>query len=44
MSRMGQGLPVGADLEYADELTLRRALEEGGNTKNKLLIIFSISK
>jgi recombination protein RecR len=27
VSRMGQGLPVGADLEYADELTLERALE-----------------
>lgn len=27
ISRMGQGLPVGADLEYADEATLRQALE-----------------
>ena len=27
ITRMGQGLPVGADLEYADEMTLRRALE-----------------
>ncbi|MBP8590898.1 recombination protein RecR [Candidatus Shapirobacteria bacterium] len=27
VSRVGQGLPVGADLEYADELTLERALE-----------------
>ena len=27
ITRMGQGLPVGADLEYADELTLQRALE-----------------
>lgn len=27
LSRMGQGLPVGADLEYADEATLRQALQ-----------------
>ena len=27
ITRMGQGLPVGADIEYADELTLQRALE-----------------
>lgn len=27
ISRMGQGLPVGADLEYADEATLQQALE-----------------
>jgi len=27
ITRMGQGLPVGADLEYADEMTLQRALE-----------------
>lgn len=27
VSRLAHGLPVGADLEYADEITLRRALE-----------------
>lgn len=27
VSRIARGLPVGGDLEYADELTLRRALE-----------------
>ena len=27
ISRLGQGLPTGADLEYADEMTLSRALE-----------------
>lgn len=27
ISRLGQGLPTGADLEYADEVTLSRALE-----------------
>ena len=27
VSRLGYGLPVGGDLEYADELTLSRALE-----------------
>lgn len=27
VSRIGHGLPVGADLEYADEITLQRALE-----------------
>jgi recombination protein RecR len=27
ISRIARGLPVGGDLEYADELTLRRALE-----------------
>ena len=27
VSRIGYGLPVGADIEYADELTLTRALE-----------------
>ncbi|MFC1727519.1 recombination mediator RecR [Patescibacteria group bacterium] len=27
ITRLGQGLPTGADLEYADELTLSRALE-----------------
>ena len=26
MTRLASGLPVGADLEYADELTLGRAL------------------
>lgn len=26
-SRIAHGLPVGGDLEYADELTLARALE-----------------
>lgn len=27
ITRLGQGLPTGADLEYADEVTLTRALE-----------------
>ena len=27
MTRIGRGLPVGADIEYADEVTLTRALE-----------------
>ena len=27
VSRLASGLPVGGDLEYADELTLGRALE-----------------
>lgn len=27
ITRLGQGLPTGADLEYADELTLSKALE-----------------
>jgi recombination protein RecR len=26
VTRLGQGLPTGGDLEYADELTLRQAL------------------
>ncbi len=27
VTRLARGLPVGADLEYADEVTLARALE-----------------
>ncbi len=27
ITRIGRGLPIGADLEYADEVTLQRALE-----------------
>lgn len=27
ISRLGSGLPIGADLEYADEITLQRAFE-----------------
>jgi recombination protein RecR len=27
ITRIGRGLPVGADIEYADEVTLSRALE-----------------
>ncbi len=27
ITRIGRGLPIGADLEYADEITLQRALE-----------------
>jgi recombination protein RecR len=27
VTRIGRGLPTGADLEYADELTLQRAME-----------------
>ena len=27
LTRIGRGLPIGADLEYADEITLQRALE-----------------
>ena len=27
ISRIGYGLPAGSDLEYADDLTIKRALE-----------------
>jgi recombination protein RecR len=27
MTRLAHGLPIGADIEYADEVTLSRALE-----------------
>jgi recombination protein RecR len=27
ITRIGRGLPIGADLEYADDITLQRALE-----------------
>jgi recombination protein RecR len=27
VTRIGLGLPIGSDLEYADELTLDRAME-----------------
>ena len=27
VTRLARGLPIGSDLEYADELTLRRAIE-----------------
>jgi recombination protein RecR len=27
VSRLGMGIPTGADLEYADEVTLTRAIE-----------------
>ena len=27
ITRIGRGLPVGADLEYADDITLQRAME-----------------
>ncbi|MBI2074949.1 MAG: recombination protein RecR, partial [Candidatus Levybacteria bacterium] len=27
VTRIGRGLPVGADIEYADEVTLQRAME-----------------
>jgi recombination protein RecR len=27
ITRIGRGLPIGADLEYADETTLQRAME-----------------
>jgi len=27
VTRLARGLPIGADLEYADEVTLSRALE-----------------
>lgn len=33
ISRIARGLPIGGDLEYADELTLRRALEGRQNYK-----------
>jgi recombination protein RecR len=33
ITRIARGLPVGGDLEYADELTLRRALEGRQNYK-----------
>lgn len=35
ISRIARGLPVGGDLEYADEMTLRRALEGRQNYKLK---------
>jgi recombination protein RecR len=35
VSRIARGLPVGGDLEYADELTLRRALEGRQNYRTK---------
>ncbi|MDP2638519.1 MAG: recombination mediator RecR [Candidatus Levybacteria bacterium] len=31
VTRIGRGLPTGADLEYADELTLQRAMEGRSN-------------
>lgn len=34
VTRIGRGLPVGADLEYADEITLARALEGRSEFKN----------
>ena len=27
ITRIGRGLPIGADIEYADEITLQRAME-----------------
>lgn len=33
ISRIGYGLPAGSDLEYADEMTIRRALEYRISTK-----------
>jgi recombination protein RecR len=27
MTRLAHGLPIGADIEYADEVTLKRAME-----------------
>ncbi len=33
ISRLARGLPVGGDLEYADEMTLRRAFEGRENIK-----------
>lgn len=35
ITRIARGLPIGGDLEYADELTLRRALEGRQNYKTK---------
>ena len=32
VTRLARGLPVGGDLEYADEVTLARALEGRGST------------
>jgi recombination protein RecR len=34
VSRIGLGLPIGSDLEYADDLTLNRALEGRTNAKS----------
>lgn len=31
ITRIGRGLPIGADLEYADEVTLQRAMEGRSN-------------
>ena len=33
MSRIGYGLPAGGDIEYVDELTLKRALDARVETK-----------
>lgn len=35
ISRIGYGLPAGSDLEYADELTIKRALEYRIRTKKE---------
>lgn len=35
VTRIARGLPVGGDLEYADELTLRRALEGRQNYQSR---------
>lgn len=35
ISRIARGLPVGGDLEYADEMTLRRALEGRQNYRSR---------
>ena len=34
VTRIGMGLPVGSDLEYADDLTLNRAMEGRRPVKN----------
>jgi recombination protein RecR len=34
VSRLASGLPVGGDLEYADEVTLGRAFEGRRNVEN----------
>ncbi len=39
VTRLARGLPVGGDLEYADEVTLSRALEGRRDRLNRHVII-----
>ena len=42
VSRLASGLPVGGDLEYADEITLGRAFEGRRSYDNLLISLFEI--